>query len=397
MHTYRITIRNYFTDLPLGAWGGISANFINSILSSVFYFLSIYFVNMLHFSVATAGSILAFYSLGTMLGGWIGGQLTDRYSFRLAAAVGLVLEGVGYGILSFLKNPYWLGITAFLLGCASYIFTTANYTMVLYYYRHYEHKKMKSLGLLAIISNFGLSTSAILIGHCAHYGFQYIFFTASGMLLLLAITTYLQNPSSVIKEQSQKSIEKTPIKHQKPLLITALICVFLGGSIVVQYSSTYPIYIHQTFSTMGLQGISYLFALNCILVVILQTPIIHLIRYQNKFLMIGVGSCLQGLSLIMLNFYTHYSYSLIAIFIYTIGEVIFFPSVQFVCHEVSSKGKKGRGIGIYRTVYGASRAFGASAGSFIYTSFHFSTLWNMAGIFGVICLCICFYWKKYWK
>lgn len=396
VYSYGTAIKNYFLELPRGAWEGIFANFCSSVLSCVFYFLSIYFVTILHFSVATSGYILSFYSIGTMAGGLIGGRLSDKVSPQHATTIGLLIESLGYLILIFLKSPFLLMINAFVLGSASYIFLTGNYGMVLQYCQNNERKKLKSLGLLAMVANLGLSLSALLIGYFAHYSFAYIFLFSSVLLLLLAIFVCIQKNSLSSTKINPNTETKpcTPSKHRKPLLVIGFFCVFIGGSIIMQYSGTYSIYIKNTFPELGLKAVSYVFALNCILVVILQSPIVHLIQGKNKLLMVGLGAFLQGLSLLMLNFYTHYSYAMLAILIATIGEVIFFPSVQLVCHNASQEGKKGTGLGLYRTIYGGSRAFGASAGSFIYTTFSAYALWSIAGAMGLICLIVCWYWRK---
>ncbi len=387
---YKTNIKEYFHDLPKSAWIGITVSLLNSILSCAFFFLSIYFVTTLHLSVSTSGSILACYSIGTMAGGLIGGKLGDWFSPRFSSLVGLILESLGYFLLIFLKNPFLLAANALILGAASYIFSTGNYTLVLNYCGNNEKRKFKALGLLAMMSNFGLSFSALLIGYIAHYNFTYVFFAVSLAFLLLVMCVFiLKLPSKPKSIHNTSLLNKAFSTYDKTLMIIAYICVFLGGAIVVQYSSTQPIYIRETFPDMGVKGVSYLFSLNCILVVLLQAPIVHFIQNQPKLLMIGLGALLQGISLLMLNFYTHYFYAMLAIVIATIGEVIFFPSIQYICHTMMPENKKGWGIGIYRTIYGASRAFGAGIGSLIYTTFSAYFLWSLAGLLGLICLTIC--------
>lgn len=389
-------LKSYFSDLEKGAWGGILTSFFSSVLSCAFYFFSIYFVHVLHFSVAKSGYILGTYSLGTMLGGLIGGYFSDKISPKFTAITGLLVESFGYILLIFITNPYLLMLNALMLGIASYMFMTGNYTMVLQYCGHNEKNKLKSLSLLTMMANLGLSLSAILIGHISHYGFHYIFTFSGVFLAFLGLFIYFQCPLSSIPVP-EKPHENMTLKNQKMIFTIVLFCVFFGGAIVMQYSSTYPVYIKDTFPQYGISGMSYLFALNCILVVVLQPPVSHLIQKQNKLLMVGLGSFLQGLSLFMLILWHNYAYAMLAIFISTVGEVIFFPSVQLLCHNASKKNKKGKGIGLYRSVYGASRAFGASAGGFIYTMWSPVNLWCVNGFVGLLCLLVCWCGNKIYK
>jgi predicted MFS family arabinose efflux permease len=394
-----MNLRNYFEGLNSAIWKGIVAELLGSILSCVFYFFSIYFVSELHFSIATTGYIISCYSVGTIIGGWLGGQLSDRIGSKQVTIIGLFLQALGYLVLTMLDQKFLLIMNALMLGTANYLSITGLYIMVLQYCHNDEQKKAKVLGLLAMMSNLGLSLSALLIGYFAQYSFNYIFlFVAIALIFLGVFVWFQQNPPfiDIVKDKISSVTSLSPIQ-KKTLLIVALLCVFLGGAIVMQYSSTYTIYIRENFLDYGVKGVSYLFALNCILVVILQTPISYLTRNQNKVIMIGVGAFLQGFSLLMLIFYHNYFYAMFAILISTIGEVIFFPSVQLICHTVSPPHKKGRGLGFYRSVYGASRAIGAGVGSFIYTHSNANTLWWIAGFTGALCLAICCWYKSYWK
>jgi predicted MFS family arabinose efflux permease len=392
-----MSLKDYFSDLSLTIWKGIVTDLFCSILSCAFYFFSVYFISVLHFSIATSGYIIGFYSLGTIIGGWLGGILCDKINSKKTIIIGLLIQSLGYFLLPSLHQKFLLVINSWFLGCANYISITSLYTLLLQYCHTDQRKKSKVLGLLAMMSNLGLSLSALLIGYFAHYSFSSLFKVIGISFFLLAF--FVQKLDSPSLNQVEETTNHNSTAFSRPqnsnkLMFIALFCVFLGGIIVMQYSSTYNIYIQKTFPDYALKGVSYLFALNCALVVILQIPVSHVIQKQNKLMMVGIGAFFQGFSLLMLLFYTNYFYAMFGILISTIGEVIFFPSVQFVCHNNGSERKKGRALGIYRSVYGASRAFGASAGSCIYGHLGSSILWIIMGSLGAICLLVCWRYKN---
>ncbi len=391
------TIKSYFFDFSYDIWKGVVVNFFSSVLSCAFYFFSLYFVTVLHFSMSITGYIIAFYSVGTIIGGVLGGELSDKFSSKSTTIAGLLLQAIGYFILPIWHFPLFLMFIAGGIGCANYLSITGLYTMLLHFCQHDERKKTKVLGLLAIMSNLGLGISALLIGYFAQYSFLHIFLLVGLFLVFLA--AFVCFFTSPLNDEFLNTTNNEPFnkKQRRILLPIALICVFLGGAIVMQYSTTYNIYIRETFSSYGVRGVSYLFALNCILVVLLQPFVSQVCQNKNKVFLVGMGALLQGTSLLMLVFYKNYFYAMLAIFISTLGEVIFFPSVQLVCHQVSPNQKKGRGLGFYRAIYGASRAFGSSVGGVIYTHKGPNMLWCIVGFIGFICFMICYRCKKYWS
>ncbi len=64
---FLLLIKRYFSSyagLSKLCWQGIGIGFVEATLSGVCFFLSIYFVNTLHLSIAIAGVIISFYGLG---------------------------------------------------------------------------------------------------------------------------------------------------------------------------------------------------------------------------------------------------------------------------------------------------------------------------------------------
>src|SRR5215212_1533887 len=73
--------RDSFSNLRRNAWILAIAMFINRSGSMVLLFSSLYFTKELHFSIAQAGFIMSFYGVGSVLGSYAGGWLTDRRNF----------------------------------------------------------------------------------------------------------------------------------------------------------------------------------------------------------------------------------------------------------------------------------------------------------------------------
>ncbi len=386
------TYAKNYRGLSVSAWHGIVLNLIESSMIGVFYFLSIYFVTELHFTIATAGMIIACYGVGAIPGGLFGGKLSDRFSPPLISATCLFIQALGYFALIKLSNCYFLMFNMFVLGCASYGFITANSLFVLQQCEAEEAQRLKSINLLSTTANLGLGLSALIIGQISQFGFHIIFLTSSSVLFLLACHVY-RYQSAYKKEKKisePKSISEQQATTRLPFV---LFCVFLVGMIISQLSATYPLYIKHTFAELGMQGVSILFFLNTLLVILCEVPIGQFVRDFNKILLLGIGSFFIGLGMFLLSMTSLFVLAMLSCVIYTLGEIIFFSVAQLVCYQNSSTAKKGHSLGLFRMIFASSRVMGPLLGGYVYYHFGGQMLWYVSGWIGVGCLLGCFYFK----
>lgn len=391
------TIKSYiasFSGLSASCWNGITMNFVNTTLMGACYFLTIYFVNELNLSVTTAGIIMSCYGIGTIFGGYFGGNFSDKTSPHFVSIISLVLSAIGFFSLIVLTSPIMLGLTLFLIGVGCYGFITSNHLWILE--RTTESERLKALNILAVASNLGLGLSAMLIGLISNFN---LIFSFSGVMLSLSAIYLCFNNGNRLEnnhlDAQTKSSEIKTIKKNNLVLCLVLFCLFLVGFVIAQTGSTYPIYIQEKFPEFGVQGVSLLFMLNTFMVVALQAPIVHLFRKQNKLLLVGIGAFLLGNSMVILNFSTFFSLAAFACVIETIGEMLFFSVAQLVCYEKGEEKKKGQSLGLYRMVYASSRVVGPATGGVIFQQLGGNMLWYFCGLFGVISFMSCFYFRRY--
>ena len=400
MQTFLLTlsktyIRQYDGISPV-CWRGIFFSFIESNLIGVFYFLSIYFVDVLQLKMDTTGIIIACYGLGAILGGLISGKLSDKISPTWVSASSLLIQALGYFILVKIENIHLLMINLFMLGVSTYSFITSNQVWVLNQCET-QTQKLKAINLLSTASNLGLGISAIFIGRMTQYGFHFIFILSASLLSALACYLFFQEKFFISNKQKILNASVTPYQANKNQWITWLILfwVLLIGAIVSQRSSTYSIYIRDHFPQFGIKGVSYLFTINSFLVVIFSTPLGNWFSQSNKILIVGMSGFLIGFGMLMLSFSSFFTLAVLACIIYTLGEMLFFCMAQFICYEKGELKKKGYSLGKFRMMYATSRAIGPLLGGLIYHHLADNILWYLSGIIGLSCLVVCNHYKSY--
>src|ERR1700745_2218119 len=82
-----------FANIQRNVWILSIAMFINRSGSMVLLFSSLYFTKELHFTIADAGGIMSFYGIGSVLGSYVGGWLTDRKNFFDIMMFSLIASG----------------------------------------------------------------------------------------------------------------------------------------------------------------------------------------------------------------------------------------------------------------------------------------------------------------
>ena len=84
-----------FSGLPTVIWLLSLASLVNRIGAMLIAFLTIYLTQHLHFSLYEAGTIAAFYGVGSLAGAYIGGFLTDRFGYFRVQWLTVLANGYG--------------------------------------------------------------------------------------------------------------------------------------------------------------------------------------------------------------------------------------------------------------------------------------------------------------
>lgn len=385
--------RQHYQGLSKTCWSGILLALLQAIVSGVFYFFSLYFVADLHYPVSVAGLIISCYGIGAVCGGYLGGKGSDLFKPRQVAIGSLILQALAIFAMGYVTSQQALMLTLFILGIGTYAFITANHLQVLLECRKTEQERLKAINILSTVSNLGLGIASVLIGTIYHIGFNKILLIFVGALL--AMIAFMLS----IKPEEQVDLPDTNIattvlnnksrRWNRYWFRAVLLCVLLAGAIVAQMSTTYPIYLQAKFPQYGVHGYSLAFLLNTLLIVVLQTPMVNMLIGRNKIIVMGVGSFLLGLGMLILNFSGFYILVLLACAIYTIGEMIFFSMAQLNCYQGAPLRKRGRNLGLYRMTFAASRVAGPFAGGVLYQHMGATAVWYACGFAGILCFVIC--------
>jgi len=402
MTTYLSTfMRGYignYAGLPTICWQGILLVFMESVAIGICFFLSIYFVSLLHMNITAASMLISCYGVGTVIGGIAAGKLSDRFSPKIVSVSCLLLQSLSFLLLTTVESLAVLAGIMLMIGVCSYGFTTSNSVWILNQCKNSPEIQLKAINISRAALNLGLGISGATIGFLGNIGFILLFEFSSFIFLMssiyLLVCTHDENKKSQLESLESPTHKVTQQRNDKKILFLTLGCLFAIGLIIAQLGSTYPIYIQKIFPERGIQAVSILFVIDTIMIILFQVPLLNLLRGFNKLFLVGVGAFLMGIGMALLTISYLFAIAIISCVIWTTGEMIFLATAQFVCYQRGGKNKKGQSIGMTQTAAALSRIMGPTAGGYIYYYFGGNILWYLSFFIGILCFTACSYAKK---
>jgi len=382
-----------YRGIPGLCWQRIIVSLIEAIVAGITFFLSLYFVEGLHFTIALAGVLITCYGIGTAVGGILGGKLSDKITPSIVSIIALALMGIAFLVLKKLSTPIPLAICLFFIGLAAYGFITSNTLWILNFCKQ-EEIRNRAINVIYAILNLGIGLGALLVSIVAKHGFS-LLFEIGGILLLisagylLVLRIFTQN--HIHTHELLRDAHETALTQRKrrSIALVVLGCVFLAGLFIAQLSTTYPLYIHGKFHHLGIKSVGILFMINAMIIVLFQAPINHKLSKYNKVMLLGVGLLLMGIGLWLLTFAIHYWIAIFACVVESVGDIMFFATAQLVCYQLGISTQKGHSIGLYRTTYATSMIIGPTVGALVYNHSNGDILWLICGIIGFVGLIAC--------
>ena len=111
---------NTFRGLSSEVWWLALITLINRAGTMVIPFLSLYLTKSLNFTLTEVGWIMSAFGLGSVVGSWLGGKLTDKIGYYKVMVRSLLTTGILFIGLQFLNTFATFCIGIFTICCSLY-------------------------------------------------------------------------------------------------------------------------------------------------------------------------------------------------------------------------------------------------------------------------------------
>jgi len=380
MKTLFIKYISTFKGLSPEVWWLALITLINRAGTMVIPFLSLYLTKSLNFSLSDVGWIMTAFGLGSVIGSWLGGRLTDKIGFYKVMVFSLFVSGLFFVVLQFLTNftSFWLGILFVML--VSDMFRPAMFVALNSYSK--PENKTRTVTLIRLAINLGFSAGpaigGIIIITMSYGGL----FWVDGITCMLAALVLL----NVLHPKKSKTIDDLKIAdpqsaYKDKAFLLFLAAMVLFGIVFLQYFSTMPLYYKDAHYLSELE-IGILLGLNGFLIFVFEMPLIKWLensRFTKSGLML-TGALLTGLSFLVLNMTTWAGILIIGMLLMTFGEMIAFPFSNAFAMERAKKGNPGEYMALYSISFSIAHIFGHNAGLQLVNALGFDKTWYLAAI-----------------
>ncbi len=380
---------NTFKGLSREAWMLSIVMLINRSGSMVLPFLGVYMTDHLHFSLENAGIVLSFYGIGSVLGSWLGGYLTDKFGEYYIQSWSLFLSAPIFLIIPFFPSVEMMAVLIFLQSTISDTFRPANSVAITKYARPKNLTKAFSLNRMAI--NLGFSIGPALGGILSGISYNFLFIVNFiGAVLAGSIyVIFFRKRSKIFREKKKsetseaaKKTGKSPYKDY-PFLVYSILCTIFAICFF-QFFNTIPLF-YKDVAKLSQSTIGFILGYSGFIIVLLEMPLVSIAERTLKIPQIlFLGVFLAGLSYLMLIFGNNIPWLILSMTVLCVAEIWALPFMSTVTALRSERGNKGAYMGVNGIAFSFSFIITPFLGTYVVSQFGFDSLWY--GSFAVLTL-----------
>ncbi|ESU26576.1 putative integral membrane transport protein [Flavobacterium limnosediminis JC2902] len=362
--------------------------FINRAGTMVLPFLSKYLKEDLHFSYSQVGWVMVCFGLGSMIGSWLGGKLSDKIGFYKVMIFSLFTSGLLFFVIQFITSFVGLCISMFSIMIIADMFRPAMFVSLGAYAK--PENRTRALTLVRLAVNLGFAAGPALGGLIIMgIGYQGLFWVDGGSCIISILIFAL-----LVKEKKKEkttmdhfeNAERKSVFRDKPFWIFLFIS-FLTAMVFFQLFTTLPLYHHEQFSMTEFQT-GLLMSFNGLMIFFLEMPIVSYFERKqvDKVKIILFGSLCMAISFYLLLINAWAGILIVSMFFITFGEMFAFPFSNSFAMSRAPKGHEGRYMALYTMSFSFAHIMSSKTGMEIISRFGYSANWFFMGSCGVLAM-----------
>lgn len=379
--------RNAYTGLNRRMWLLAVVMLINRSGTMVLPFMTLY-CKQIGYTTKQAGWVVATYGIGSLVGAFLGGRISDRFGFYYTQFFSLFFGGILFIILGLMNTYFSICVCTFFLSMVNESFRPANATAIAHYST--AESRTQSFSLIRLAINLGWGVGGALGGFLASVNYHLLFWVdgltnISAAFLLL----WLLPRVSLAQQQNLSKAKKTEVKatpaHRDKTFLYFIGLQVLFALCFFQLFSTIPLFFKE-----GLQvnefWIGVVMALNGMLIAVFEMVIVFKLEGRFTYLrLMTCGTVIMGLSFFSLNIPLQNGFlvALLSTILITIAEMVAMPFMNSWYISRSSEGNRGQYAALYTMAWSAAQVIGSTSGTQIAYAAGFTNLW---WIIGSICM-----------
>ncbi|WP_400077264.1 MDR family MFS transporter [Winogradskyella sp. R77965] len=376
-----------FKDLSKEIWYLSFISLVNRAGTMVIPFLSLYLKKDMGLSEVDIGTIFAFFGIGSVIGSWLGGKLTDILGFYKVMVASLFLTGLCFIALQYIDSFWGFCIGILVTMSIADTFRPAIFVAIKGYSK--PENQTRSVGLIRLAINAGMGIGPTLAGLIIVIKGYNLLFWIDGLTCIIAIIlfSYLVKDPKVKPAEIRneyKNLDKNVVYKDTSFWIHSFIC-FLFGMAFFQLFTTIPLYYDEVFHLNEFK-IGLVLFLNVAIIVVFEMPFLNFLEKQiipvTKYIMM---SCiLLSISFLVLyqNFWT--GILILSMVLMTLSEMLGFPYTNRFALSRAKEGLEGSYMALYSMSFSLAHIFSPKIGLSIIYKYGYQVNWLVTAGYGLL-------------
>jgi MFS family permease len=350
-------------------------------------FLALFMYQTMGVSMAMVGLVLLLAGLAGAGGSLLGGLMADRYGRWGVMTWSMTLRCLTFLVLAFQVSlwPDVLGVSITLT--LSYffggVFDPANNAMVADLVE--PAKRLEAYGLMRVAWNLGFAIGPMIGGILVAWSFLWTFVISALISLVAALVVAFFLTETYVPKPREKGEGLLKGMRSIDKMFLAF-CIILMPMFIMsgQFGVIYVVFANERVG-IDTAVIGAVFALNGLMVVLLQFPIARWLQGRNYYLAMGGGSLIYAVGYLMIAPMTDGLGLALTMVVITIGEMVVVPVATNLTVEMSPDDQRGKYLGIFG-LFGSIGWFASSlVGGVMYDNITSGwVLWGIVAFLGVV-------------
>jgi predicted MFS family arabinose efflux permease len=340
-------------------------------------FLSLYLTEDQGLSLSQVGIIMSCFGLGSVVGSWLGGKLTDAFGYYKVMWGSLFFSGILFIALQYIDGFVGLCFGVFSLLVVADTFRPATFVALSAYSK--PENRTRSVSLIRLAINLGFSAGPALAGIIIETsGYSSLFWIDGGSCIAAAFLLMLfLHPKKATATETYVNTNPKSVYTDLPYWVF-FAAMALFAFCFVQYFSTVPLYYHQD-RNLSEFTIGILLGMSGFLIFIFEMP---LVKYLEKWTWtktshVMTGFVLTAFSFLVLNLGGWIGMVAIGLVLMAFGEMIAFPFSNAFAMDRANRGKQGEYMALYTISFSLAHVFAHNFGTWSADKFGWFTTWNI--------------------
>ena len=354
----------------------------------VLLFTSLYLTKELHFSISQAGFIMSMYGIGSIIGSYLGGWLTDRINFFYLLVFSQVVSGLILLLMIVGKTAIEISAIVFFYALVADVFRPANSTAIATFSN--PANRTRSFSLVRLAVNLGFSVGPAVGGFVAlHLGYHLLFVIDAVTSICAGIMLFFVLPKTNSLHQERKKDEtkvKSKSAYRDTEYLKFIFFVAIYGIIFFQIFASVPQFFSRELG-YGEDLIGLLMAFNGLLVVLVEMPIVGILEKKNqnfKFIIWGVW-CLPLCFLFLLFGKGMLIWAVVYTIVITLSEIFAMPFMMNYALSKPPRERQGQYSALYSIAYGIANIAAPSVGLGIADNYGFNAMFYVLIVISILC------------